>query len=312
VTMANQQLFVTGGTGYIGREVVSELVRRGIVITALVRRATELQGCRTVVGDLVSVGQLVDEVAGADGIVHLASPRSYLRDAVMSEIAAAALLIDAWRKGPFILASSATIEGWGPETRRENSPARVHNWYGMGKLCNEFQLRVAPPLYQRGAAISLRPAGLVIGANDRRRPHQRFGIFYDQCQLGSKFVFRSEELLETSGSSFIGAADLGRAFADSMTIKVSAAYNVAGGFCTWKSLIEIFDRIVGTRSDLVVRPNGSVGAGEFMLPQSRTCLDVSSFSAQTHFTPKQTLEELIHEFVTAEHTRAAPESKATI
>jgi nucleoside-diphosphate-sugar epimerase len=254
----------------------------------------------------------VDEVAGADGIVHLASPRSYLRDAMMSEITAAALLIDAWRKGPFIFASSATIEGWSHETLHENSPARLHNWYGMGKLCNEFQLRVAPPLYQRGAAISLRPAGLVIGANDRRLPRQRFGVFYDQCQLGCKFVFRSEEALETSGSSFIGAADLGRAFADSMTIKISGAYNVAGGFCTWKSLIETVNRIVGTRSDFVIRPNGSVGAGEFPLPQSRTCLDVSSFSSQTDFTPKQTLEELIHEFVIGEHTRAAAESEAAI
>jgi nucleoside-diphosphate-sugar epimerase len=310
--MATLKYFVTGGTGYIGREVVSELVRRGIVVTALVRRGTELQGCRTVGGDLVSVGQLADEVASADGIVHLATPRSYFRDAAMSGVTAVALLIDAWRRGPFIFASSATNEGWGREPLHENSPVQVCNWYGLGKLCNEFQLRLAPRLYQRGPAISLRPAGLVIGSNERRRPDQRFAIFYDQCQLGSRFVFCSEELLETSGSSFIGAADLGRAFADSMTIKIPGAYNVAGGFCTWKSLIETVRRVVGTRSDVVIRPDGSVGPGEFMLPQSRRCLDVSSFRAQTQFAPKQMLEELIHEFVAAEHAKAAPEAIAAI
>ncbi|MGC1650360.1 MAG: NAD(P)-dependent oxidoreductase [Candidatus Sulfotelmatobacter sp.] len=309
--MATLKFFITGGTGYIGREVVSELVRRGIVVIALVRRATDLEGCRTVVGDLTCVGQLAEEVAGADGIIHLATPRSYLRDAVMSEVTAVALLIDAWRTGPFVFASSATIEGWGPEPLHENSPAQVRNWYELGKLCNEFQLRVAPRLYQRAPAISLRPAGLVIGSNERRRPDQRFAIFYDQCQLGCRFVFLSEELLETSGSSFIGAADLGRGFAESITIKTPGAYNVAGGFCTWKSLIETVRRVVGTRSNVVIRPDGSVGAGEFMLPQSRRCLDVSSF-AQTHFAPKQTLEELIHEFVAAEHTKGAPEAKVAI
>jgi len=308
--MTTLTLFVSGGTGYIGREVVSELVRRGASITAVVRRPAELQGCRTVVGDLVSAGQLAEEVAKADGIVHLASPRSYLRDAVMSEVTAVALLIDAWRRGPFIFASSATIEGWGPEPLRENSPAQVRNWYGLGKLGNEFQLRTAPRHYQRGPAISLRPAGLVIGSNERRRPGQRFAIFFDQCQRGSRFVFRSEEQLETSGSSFIGAADLGRAFADSMTIKIPGAYNVAGGFCTWKSLIETVRRIAGTRSQVVIRPNGSVGPGEFMLPQSRRCLDVSSFRAQTHFAPKQTLEELMQQFVAAEHAPAASEARA--
>jgi nucleoside-diphosphate-sugar epimerase len=298
--MSRTQIFLTGATGYIGRQVVSEFVRRNFAITALVRRPTELHGCRVVVGDLTSVNRLLNEVGEADGIVHLATSRSFIRQAVMSEIHANALLIDAWRKGPFIFASSASIEGWNDKKLQEDSPAWLHNWYGMGKFCNEFQLRVASPTYQRGATISLRPAGLVIGANDCRALQQRFGMFYSHCKLGSKFVFRSEELLERSGSSFIGTADLGRTFADSMMIKVSGAYNVAAGFCTWKSLIENVNRIAGTHSNVIIRQNGDIETGEFLLPQSRTCLDDSAFKTQVGFVPQQSVEQLIHEFVAAD------------
>ena len=258
---------------------------------------------------MTNVHPLMNEVAGADGIVHLANSRSVLRQAVMNEIHASALLINAWRKGPFIFASSATIEGWSDKKLQEDSPARLHNWYGMGKLLQRVPVASCVSDLSAGSTISLRPAGLVIGANDCRAPQQRFGMFYSQCRLGSKFVFRSEELLERSGCSFIGTADLGRAFADSMTIKVSGAYNVAGGFCTWKSLIETVNRIAATRSNFIIRQNGGVESGEFLLPQSRTCLDDSAFKTQVGFVPQQSIEQLVEEFVAAERANVAETQK---
>lgn len=298
--MAELNAFVTGGTGYVGQNVVSELFRRGIGVTVLARRPVELPGCRTIVGDLANIGSFVGEIAAAGAVIHLASSRSYDRNMVMSEIVATGLLIQAWRNGSFISASSGTVGGWGPEPLLENSPARLSNGYVMGKLCNEFQLRVAQPLYQRGAAISLRPAGLFISANGRRHTCQRFSILYQWCQQNCRFVFQSEEGLETYGSSFVGGADFGRAMADSLAIKVSGSYNVAGGFCTWKSLIETINRATGTRADFAVQASGIVGPGEFLLPQSRTCLDVSAFRTQVGFVPQQSLEQLVQEYVAAE------------
>jgi nucleoside-diphosphate-sugar epimerase len=298
--MAELNVFITGGTGYVGQNVVSELFKRGIVVTVLARRPVELPGCRTVVGDLANIEPFVGEIAAAGAVIHLASSRSYDADMVMSEIVATGLLIQAWRNGSFISASSGTVGGWGPEPLLENSPARLSNGYVMGKLCNEFQLRVAQPLYQRGSAISLRPAGLFISTNDRRHTRQRFSILYQRCQQNCRFVFQSEEGLATYGSSFVGGADFGRAAADSLAIKVSGSYNVASGFCTWKSLIETINRTTGTRADFAIQPSGFVGPGEFLLPQSRTCLDVSAFGAQVGFVPQQGLEELVHDFVQAE------------
>ena len=303
--MAELNVFVTGGTGYVGQNVVSELYKRGIVVAALARRPVKVPGCRIVVGDLANIGPFVGEIAAAGAVIHLASSRSYLRDAVMSEIEATGLLIQAWRNGSFISTSSGTVGGWGPEPLLENSRARLSNGYVMGKLCNEFQLRLVQPLYQRGAAISLRPAGLFISANGRRHTRQRFSILYQRCLQNCRFVFQSEEGLETYGSSFVGGADFGRAMADSLAIRVSGSYNVAGGFCTWKSLIETINRATGTRADFVIQAGGIADPGEFLLPQSRSCLDISAFKTQVGFIPQQSLEQLIHEYAAAERANVS-------
>jgi nucleoside-diphosphate-sugar epimerase len=157
----------------------------------------------------------------------------------------------------------------------------------------------------------LRPAGLFISANDRRHSRQRLSIIYQRCQQNCKFIFQSEEGLETYGSSFVGGADFGRAAADALAIKVSGSYNVASGFCTWKSLIETINRTAGTRADFAIQAGGIVDPGEFLLPQSRTCLDVSAFRTQVGFVPQQTVEQLIQEFVVAERPSAVAGSRGT-
>lgn len=312
--MSARNIFLTGGTGYIGLNVVAELCKRGLAVTALTRKPLELPGCRTVVGDLANIGAIAHEIAAASAIIHLASSRSCQPDLMKSDIVATENLIQAWRNGPFLLASSAMVGGWGPEPLSEQTPARVSSAYTLGKICNEFQLRVAQSLDHRGPAIMLRPAGLLISTNHRRHSRQRFSILYQQCLQNCKFVFLSEEGLETYGSSFIGGTDFARAAADALNMTVSGSYNVAGGFCTWKLLIETINRIAGTRSNFIIRQNGGVESGEFLLPQSRTCLDDTAFKTQVGFIPQQSLEQLVEEFVAADrvHVAEKPKSNAAI
>jgi uncharacterized protein YbjT (DUF2867 family) len=55
--VTTRDVFVTGGTGYIGRRVIAALVERGHRVRALVRPASRLrlpQGCTSVVGDAQS------------------------------------------------------------------------------------------------------------------------------------------------------------------------------------------------------------------------------------------------------------------
>jgi nucleoside-diphosphate-sugar epimerase len=298
-------VFLTGGTGYAGSYVRAELLRRGIPVTALARKLIDLPGCRTVVGELATLDRLADEIAQADAIVHLGCARSQDCDTVLrDDISGTALLIDAWRAGPFVFTSSPTIHGRPQEILTENSPTQIDTWYDMGKIANELQLRLAESKKNCGPSIRLRP-GLVFATGERRYGDQYLGLFYLHCQLGSKFLFESEEGLETYGSSFIGGEDFGRAVADSLAIKVAGAYNVAGAFCTWRALIETINRYAGMHADFLIRPGAQPGPGEFRPPQSRTFLDVSALKAQIDFAPEQNLDELVRQFVEAERTSSS-------
>jgi nucleoside-diphosphate-sugar epimerase len=149
----------------------------------------------------------------------------------------------------------------------------------------------------------LRPA-YIFAINGRRHDRQQLSLTYVQCQLGSRFVFDSEEGLEKYGCAFIGGADFGRAVAAAVTRDVSGIYTIAGGFFTWRELIETINRLAGTKSDFVVRADTRPQSGEFRLPQSRTELDTTAFANATGFAPKETLEDLVEAFVRMERDSA--------
>jgi nucleoside-diphosphate-sugar epimerase len=75
-------VFVTGGTGFIGRELVRRLVDEGHEVTALTRDAESLDRLRAVgasgiVGDLLHPGSWNDRAGAADLVVHLAQPATF-------------------------------------------------------------------------------------------------------------------------------------------------------------------------------------------------------------------------------------------
>src|SRR5262249_41845924 len=73
--MAIKQVFVTGATGNLGQPVVAELLRRGIEVTALVRKRGKFP-FRTVIGNLSRIWVHRAAIAKSDAVVHLASPRA--------------------------------------------------------------------------------------------------------------------------------------------------------------------------------------------------------------------------------------------
>lgn len=70
--------FVTGGTGFIGGELVKQLVGRGHQVVALVRsleraRLLRLPGVELCVGDITDRESLRTPMTGADGVFHVAA-----------------------------------------------------------------------------------------------------------------------------------------------------------------------------------------------------------------------------------------------
>ncbi len=294
-------VFLTGATGYSGQAVAAELARRGIPVRALVRRPITIPGCQTVVGDLAAVRRFASAIREASAVIHLASPRGEISEIVSSDVLATRDIIAGWRAGPFIYPSHATVYGIPEGQPLKEDHARTPILpYDHGKIAVEDDLTSAARTDRRGPAIVLRPS-LIFGTNDRRADRQFFGWVYMLCRARMKFVFDSEEGLETYGASFIGEEDYGRAVVDSLSVPASGAYHVASGFCTWRALIGAFDEQLGQRSQFVVRPGGRAEeSGEIRLGQSRTELDASAFAGATGFEPRQTMGELVERFVVEE------------
>jgi uncharacterized protein YbjT (DUF2867 family) len=67
-------VFVTGGTGYIGKEVIRELLGRGHVVRALVRPGSEkklVQGAWPILGDALQAATFARYVEPSDTFLHL-------------------------------------------------------------------------------------------------------------------------------------------------------------------------------------------------------------------------------------------------
>ena len=72
--MLSHKIFVTGGSGYMGRRLLPLLVEHGHQVTALVRQGAEQKltsGVKPIVGEALKMDSYTDHVHGADTCVHL-------------------------------------------------------------------------------------------------------------------------------------------------------------------------------------------------------------------------------------------------
>ena len=74
------RIVIPGGTGYLGRALAERLEARGDDVVVLTRGPSRrLDGCRLVSWDARTVGDWVDELDGADAVVHLNGRRVDVR-----------------------------------------------------------------------------------------------------------------------------------------------------------------------------------------------------------------------------------------
>lgn len=299
--MAGPDVFLTGATGYAGGAVLPELIRSGRNVTALVREPTQIEGAKTVVGELGVLEGLAEEIGGS-AIVHLASSRRLERAHVLhDDIHGTGQLLDAWRSGPFVYSSTTTIHGFPRGILDEHTPVEIVDWYDAGKVVSEFQIRAAVEENEpgRGPGISLRPT-LYFGPSRRKPVRQYLASYFYHAAAGHAFTFDSEEAMAQAGAAYVGLEDFGRAVVAALDSTPSAAYPIASGFVTWSDLVETINRVAGTSARSIVRPEGPQGPDEYRVGHSRTELDASAFTRATGWQPRQGLDELVDAFVRGE------------
>jgi uncharacterized protein YbjT (DUF2867 family) len=74
VNQAKRDIFITGGTGYMGRHLIPRLLERGHQVTALLRPGSEgklAPGCTAVIGDALDKETFAEKIAPADTFVQM-------------------------------------------------------------------------------------------------------------------------------------------------------------------------------------------------------------------------------------------------
>jgi uncharacterized protein YbjT (DUF2867 family) len=72
--MMHRNVFITGGTGYIGRVLIPRLLEGGHTVRALVRRSSEQKlppGCEVVIGNALDEASFADQVRPSNTFVQL-------------------------------------------------------------------------------------------------------------------------------------------------------------------------------------------------------------------------------------------------
>ncbi|GAA5006674.1 NAD-dependent epimerase/dehydratase family protein [Actinopolymorpha pittospori] len=155
------RIFVTGGSGYVGRSTIRALVREGNEVTALARNDRASQtvsdvGAIPVRGELTDTALLREAAKYVDGVIHLAASEEKPDEV---DLAAAEALLDGAHGSPYVHTGGVWVygdtNGVVDEDARRNPP-RLRAW----RLANEE--RVLARAETGGHPVLVMP-GLVYG-----------------------------------------------------------------------------------------------------------------------------------------------------
>ena len=223
------KVLITGGAGKVGQWVVRELLNNeGYEITVLDRTPGPERGpVKYLVGDIQDLGQVMEAVAGAEAVIHLAAIHNpniatttvtYQTNVVGTfNVHHAAFRLGVKR---VVSASSNAVVGWsyGEEFMPdylpidEDHPVRPEDVYGLSKEIGET---IARSYTRKGLeTVMLRPSGVVspdeleqMRKDGGRRPTSFHAYSYvDARDLAVAFRLAVERSIE-SGSVFFVVAD---------------------------------------------------------------------------------------------------------
>lgn len=227
----SERILVTGGSGRLGSEVVTELLEHGYEVVSIdrVRPTQQLPpGARFVLADLADVGEIAYAMKRCDAVIHLgaiASPYTNPDEVVFGNntgatfaVLQAASLLGIMRAA---IASSISAYGMAWSERRffakyvpidEAHPLLNHDAYGLSKEIDE-----------RTAEMFARRDGMSVAC-------LRFHLIARSDELGGRRVTGADEdVLTEGGRGFWGYVDL-RDAARALRLAIETARDAPYGF----------------------------------------------------------------------------------
>ncbi len=295
------RILVTGGTGFIGRNLVETLAARGHQPITLSRRAEGLPGVEHHCLDAGS-DAAVEIASGVDAIAHLAGlsnasasfadPFLFNRLNVMGTLA----MLDGARRGGARVVFASTQRIYRPSSRPipEDGPIEPQDPYGYSKLCGEQYLEMYRRFYNvHGCAVrffSVFGPGLVIEGGTSGV----VGIFVGRALRGEPIVAHTNQMRDLT---YVSDVVNGIVLALEKPAPSGSRYNIATGHGTSiEDLARVVCEVTGSRSEVVVEPGGDFG---YMVA------DVSRARAELGYEPSVGLREGIERYVAWYRTRSA-------
>ncbi len=297
---------VTGGAGFIGSNLVGELVRKGHSVTVLdnlssgyLENLSEIKGVRFWQGDICSADDVALAMQSCDLVFHLAASvgnkRSIdnpIRDAEVNVLGTINVLEQARRQRDVrkvVMASSAGIFG---ELKYlpidEEHPAEPDSPYGATKLASEKLGLLYARMYPFDV-IALRYFN-VYGRN------QRFDAYGNVIPIFTFKLLRGETL-EVFGDGeqtrdFIHVDDLVQANMKAAEADgVSGAFNIgSGATVTINTLISLLGRVSGQSPNVLY-------SGRRLGDVLDSCADISKARNLLDFRPSVNIEQGVEDYV---------------
>jgi nucleoside-diphosphate-sugar epimerase len=290
------RVLVTGASGYVGRQVVEALRRRGHDVVAGSSRPRD----GAVAADLLAPGGAVALVAeaGAERLVHLAwyaeHGRFWTAPENLDWVGATLALLRAFREAGgerAVVAGSCAEYAWdgeGPCTEGA-TPREPATLYGAAK----HAAHVVSEAYARQESLSLAWGRIFFSFGPGEAPGRLI-----PSVAGA--LLRGEEAPVTGGEQvrdFLAVEELGDAFAALLDSDVRGAVNVASGRgVPVRDVVAMVARAAG-REDLVRYGALPPRPGD----PAAIVADVARLEREVGWTPRETLEEGIERTVRALH-----------
>lgn len=259
------EIFLTGGSGFIGHWVVRELLARGHHLRLLIRNTSKIPSLATTPGIDIVEGTIYDRpviekaLDGCDACVHLAlgwgeKPVSMLE----KDTAVTAFLMEAaeWAGVKrFLYTSSTAAVGEFRPLMDESIDPRPADLYGATKAASEAYLlgfsaktdmrcNVIRPGYTFGNPAF--PDGVT-------QPDRRFETIVAAARQGEPI-----HVTRHDGTQFIWAGDLAKVYSAVLGADLNRRifFGLSKEFVTWQMIAEKAVAITGSKSRIVVEDKG--------------------------------------------------------
>ena len=255
------QIFVTGGTGLLGSNLVSALESRGHEVIALVRSCVRanhlLSRCRAelVEGDLTDIGTFAPALEGCDAVCHTAAyHREFYTGARNHDAELERINVEGTRQllhaaethsvPRFVHISSCGVLGMAPngEPGDEDTPplpVELANAYFASKLRTDEVVRDFVRKHPRPEVVTIIPAWMLGPGDAAPSPGGRMVL---------DFLARKVPGVTDGGQCLVDARDVAQCVVAALDRDASGRYVVAGHYRTVGEIFASLERVTGIRA----------------------------------------------------------------